>query len=903
MSFEHREHADAVTGAAPGDQARSNHPLPQHPSPLPQDHQGAPAAPSPLPQRDPPVKQSLPGKEKTSLPEPIRYGDLIEIAPADELRGTESSVFGFAGPANATFWSVPALTGGWISVFEIREDGPQPAGPSLFDNAMVSGYSANFLAPDLAIVNAVVPSAFSETNVYWGATGAVDAAWGGMFPLSFQREPDARACGLLVSPFLSVNGVFRDDRPIFDATFASFSARRRPYLAQASLNAWTSLPAGTWTDIPAARPPANGLDVAEHSPDGGSGAPPDPFDSHLAEETSPGTKAGMTFKRAATTRDVAQRGPAITLTAATNTAPAAALHFEVDPRTGMATVLSPAGAGDARRALIDDGRAQERFARQYFALRYLLDQAAAAARAGDESAVDDFLYIRIGEGWTDGFTVWDAPTIDVKSMWADLVMPMYPTGYGPQSMSLRDFGRDGPSFFSNEPARLDLMASTLELPLLPYFEVDLGSRDRSDPWAGFNAQMKSFRGAPRRYLGMIRDTLRDRLPEDSAFVAMIESGFNPLAVSRAGAKALWQFMAGTARRYGLRGDQWVDERFDPERSTGAVASYLRDLYAQFPGSWSLAQAAYNAGERTTERAIRIVSRTRLAALSHGWTASDGSSGSTGRDGSSGSTGGDGNTSAYLASDTSTSALPGHAARSSLPAAEASNTITGAGRTTPGTQPAPPNTSVLDTGLTAFDGAPGEWFIFGGATGVRTSVFGVPTSTGFGVTSVPGAFSSIQAAINAVVNGQVPGDGSVIDIQPGTYAETLLINRTPRSMTLRSAGGPGTVVVDGLITNGKAYGGLHILSGNPPGMTIAPAPLFGEWAILQGIGMGAALRDVSRDVISPAFSAARSLGSAVATLATQGPPALLLVLVLSASLFTLWFSSTAARERIGPLRPT
>jgi len=121
-------------------------------------------------------------------------------------------------------------------------------------------------------------------------------------------------------------------------------------------------------------------------------------------------------------------------------------------------------------------------------------------------------------------------------------------------------------------------------------------------------------GRAGRYLEMIRDTLRDRgLPEDLAFVAMIESGFNPVAVSRAGAKGLWQFMAGTARRYGLRVDQWVDERFDPEKSTLAAAAYFRDLHRQF-GSWSLAQAAYNAGERTVERAIHAVGSTDFWAL-------------------------------------------------------------------------------------------------------------------------------------------------------------------------------------------------------------------------------------------------------------------------------------------------
>lgn len=107
-----------------------------------------------------------------------------------------------------------------------------------------------------------------------------------------------------------------------------------------------------------------------------------------------------------------------------------------------------------------------------------------------------------------------------------------------------------------------------------------------------------------RYLGMIRAVLRrNGLPEDLAFTAMIESGFNPLAVSHAGAKGLWQFMASTARRYGLRVDQWVDERLDPEKATGAAAAYFRDLHAIF-GSWTLAQAAYNAGEMKVIKALR-----------------------------------------------------------------------------------------------------------------------------------------------------------------------------------------------------------------------------------------------------------------------------------------------------------
>lgn len=107
-----------------------------------------------------------------------------------------------------------------------------------------------------------------------------------------------------------------------------------------------------------------------------------------------------------------------------------------------------------------------------------------------------------------------------------------------------------------------------------------------------------------RYEGMIRAKLRERgLPEDLIYLSMIESGFNPNARSRASAVGLWQFMAGTARDYGLRVDSYVDERRHPEKSTDAAVRYLEDLYAEF-GAWNLAAAAYNSGAGRVARIMR-----------------------------------------------------------------------------------------------------------------------------------------------------------------------------------------------------------------------------------------------------------------------------------------------------------
>ncbi len=143
------------------------------------------------------------------------------------------------------------------------------------------------------------------------------------------------------------------------------------------------------------------------------------------------------------------------------------------------------------------------------------------------------------------------------------------------------------------------LASEIPCPLTPEVEEEIRQFQGVGRKAFLDAYSRSL-----RYRPLIADALREEgLPEELSWIPLIESGFQNRIVSPQRALGLWQFIPSTGEKFGLKRTAWIDERMDPEKSTQAAISYLKELHRMF-GDWTTALAAYNCGEGTVLKKIR-----------------------------------------------------------------------------------------------------------------------------------------------------------------------------------------------------------------------------------------------------------------------------------------------------------